>query len=140
MDPVDQPDPFGDQLTAVIAKDPQLFGGVVRAPGRDQVLLAGGDPGDRQGVDRVGLAAAGAAAAFPHGEPARHLTDVEPDVDQPRRGGPAQVPGSFDADPGHAGVGQPLAQPQVTFRVVGERVAHLAAGVVDDRDGESPFV
>ena len=50
MDPVDQPDPFGDQLPAVITQDPQLFGGVVLAAGRDQVLLAGGDPGDRQGV------------------------------------------------------------------------------------------
>jgi len=100
VDPVYQPDPFGDQLTAVVAEDPQLLSRVVGAPRRHQVLLAGGDPGDRQGVDRVRLAGGGAVSPFPHGEPARHLPDIEPDLDQARRLGPAQMPGAFVADPG----------------------------------------
>ena len=44
---VDQPDPLGDQLAAVIAENPQLLGGVVLAPRRHQVLLASRDSRDR---------------------------------------------------------------------------------------------
>jgi hypothetical protein len=72
---------------------------------------------------------------------ARHLADIEADVDQARRRSTAQVPGAFDADALDAVVSQPLRQPLVTFRIVAERLCRfLPAGVVDNGDGERALV
>ena len=65
VDAVDQGAAFGDQVLAVVEQGPQVRGGADGEPHRRQLRFTGGDPGDGQRVDRVGLALAELAAALP---------------------------------------------------------------------------
>src|SRR4051794_33355305 len=56
VDPVGDAGAFGDELLAVVHQDAQVGRQPGHRPDRWQVVFPGGDPGDRDRVDRVGLA------------------------------------------------------------------------------------
>jgi hypothetical protein len=62
--PVDQGAAFSDQVLAVIEQGSQVRRGADGEPDRRELLLTGGDAGDRQCVDRVGFAFAQLAVPF----------------------------------------------------------------------------
>jgi hypothetical protein len=141
VDPVDQPDPFGDQLTPVSLRirSCSVVSSVHRAATRSSSQV-------------VTLVIARASIGSDLPPPARrrrsrtvnpHGTSrtSKPTSTSHAAAARAKVPGPFDADPRHPGVRQPLAQPQVTSRVVGERVdLDLATRIVDDRHRQCPLV
>jgi hypothetical protein len=81
---VGQRGPLGDQLSAVVGQRPQVSGLTDRQPYRRQVRLAGGDPGDRDRINRIGLARTRPTGALSAGHAGQ--ADSEPQL----RGGSAQ--------------------------------------------------
>ena len=65
---VGQRGPLGDQLSAVVGQRPQVSGLTDRQPYRRQVRLAGGDPGDRDRINRIGPARTRPTGALPAGQ------------------------------------------------------------------------
>lgn len=147
---------FEQQVVAVVQQGTQVRGWSHGEPHRRQCGVAGGDPGDRQGVNRVCLALPDLGSAFARGHQGGDLghrpvagpvgaisnrigvVGEQGEVDRDR---PAEAAGAFDADPEdpqtleHRGqVGEP---------VLG--VAHLLAGylpslLVHDGDRQRVFV
>jgi hypothetical protein len=108
---------------------------------RRQVLLAGGDLGDGDRVDRVGLALPRSGQSFPGGQQRRHLDHRHAGLGQVHGRGPAEVRRAFDADPLNAVLGGECGQRGEAGGVVGQLAHHdRPAAVVDHRDREGVLV
>ena len=65
MGPVDQGSTLDDQVLAVVEQGSQVSGRADSRPDRRQLRFTRGDPGDGQGINRVGFALAELAATLP---------------------------------------------------------------------------
>ena len=142
MQPVRGPDPLGQQLRAVVAKQLQITRQRVD-PDRRQLLLARGDAGDRERVAPVALPLPSEPRSLPVGQRAAHVDDLLALLEQ-EAGDPATDPArALDPEP-------PLPRrlrcdPGMQRRVGARVVAELARGelpaeLVDQTDSKRALV
>jgi hypothetical protein len=140
VEAVGQPGPLGQQLAPVVDQHTQFLQRPLGADGW-QVVVAQGDPGDQQRVDRVGLGVVTPPAASLGGQLRWHLDNGEAAARQHERGLAAQAAGSFDPDPGGLLVQRPGEQVGVPGRVVGEGgVVDWPAALIDRAGCKGVFV
>jgi hypothetical protein len=140
--PVDRPGGFGDQVLAMVDQQLDLPGRLVLAGG-GQIGLAQGGAGDRQGVDRVGLALDPDRLAGAGHQPGRHPHHPLPGGQQVAFQPAGDVPAVLHGPP--ALVGPAVACPAEQLGVAeGARrdggLAELTAGLIDGHDGVGVLV
>jgi hypothetical protein len=100
---------LADQLGAVVTQGPQVRGLPDRQAHRRQAGLPGGEAGDGDRADLVGLALPGPAGPFPAGQAGRHLHDLQvAGEDQADRGAAAVAARALDPHPCHPLLDQQL--------------------------------
>jgi hypothetical protein len=134
-----------EEVLAVVQQGAEVGCGADGEPHRRQLEFSGGDPGDRQGVDGVGLALE-LGSPFTAGHDRRYLDHGDlagwlPDQRQVDRDGAAVAPRSLDANSLHGVLLEQLGEPfeaslGVRYLVGGQQ----STLVVDDRYRERVFV